>query len=239
MLKTAGIPEGIPVRLASPEQYAPPQTKPVVDVAGIAAKASNEIIGLLAEHQEQEKKAGKSFLRRRQPKPEISLLTVAESIREAVLEQYRISGAACTPPLLDLDESHQEEIAELQRQVVEFFCRDMLRVVGDDQELREQIYEICPSLRPLPGPNLKKLADLQKRADKAMAAAMAAHEELVEALKCLDELVQEEAAVLAGTSAVGSGRIKRQSEHVKAELIRLLELQEDAKSLRIPVARWE
>jgi len=219
-------------------QYAPPQTKPVVDVAGIAAKASNEIIGLLAEHQEREKKAGKSFLRRRQAKLEIDLISVADSLREAVETEYRVSAARCEPAILELTEEHLSEIQQLQEQAVEMFAKDVLRAVDDYPELKEQVYSLCPALRPLPEPDLKALGDLQKKVDKAIGEAMSIHEDLIMSLRELDDLLKQEASLLAGSSMAGNGRIKRQAEHVRHELVRLLEKQEVCRQIKIPVARW-
>jgi len=161
-----------------------------------------------------------------------------EPPHEHYLEQYRVSGAACVPAILDITDEHQAEIAKLQSQSVEQFCRQVLPAIKGDTELEQQIFETCPSLRPLPEPDKAALADLQKRADKAMAAAMAAHEELVEALRELDDLVREEAQTLAGTNMAGEGRIRQQAEWIKYELVNALryEKQPDLKPKR---ARWE
>lgn len=240
MLKTAstGIPEGIPVRLPGPEPIPFIQRRPVVDVRTLASRAANEVVTVLAEHQEQEAKAGKSFLRRRQPRPDIDLITVADSLRESITEAYRVSAAACTPPVLDLTEEHQAEIAALQEQAIELFCQQILPAVKDDTALTEQIYGLCPALKPAPEPDLKALGDLQKKVDKAIGEAMSIHEDLIMSLRELDDLLKQEASLLAGTSMAGNGRIKRQAEHVRHELVRLLEKQEVCRQIKIPVARW-
>jgi hypothetical protein len=234
-----GFAKGTPVRLGDTGSIPFTQKRPVVDVDGIASKAANEVITVLAEHQEQQKKAGKSFLKRRQPKPEIDLAVVAEVVKESVLESYRVSGAACQPPILDLNDEHQAEIQQLQRKAIEAFCRDMLRVVKGDTELEQQIYEICPALRPAPGPDLKALANLQRRFDEALQDTLEAFRELGECLKYLDKLTDEEVKILAGTSAVGDRRLKTQAEAMRVALARRLEAGTDFdRPVILKVAQW-
>jgi hypothetical protein len=234
-----GIPKGIPVRLASPDAYNPPATRPIVDVETIVAKACNEVITVLAEWRERETKVSKSFLKRKPARPDIDLLSVAESLKESIVETYRVSAAACVPPILDLNDEHQAEIQQLQRKAIEAFCRDMLRVVKGDTELEQQIYEICPALRPAPGPDLKALANLQRRFDEALQDTLEAFRELGECLKYLDKLTDEEVKILAGTSAVGDRRLKTQAEAMRVALARRLEAGTDFdRPVILKVAQW-
>jgi DNA-directed RNA polymerase beta subunit len=233
-----GFAKGTPIRLSDTGSIPFIQKRPAVDIKTLSAKASNEIIDILVKYREQQAKASKTFLKRKPAKPTIDLEVVVDSLKEAVETEYRVSAARCEPAMLELDENHLLEIEQLQAKAMEDFCRQVLRAVRGDATLEEQVYNLSPALRPLPEPDKAALAVLQRQADKIMAAAMSKHEDLIDTLRELDALVREEASFLAETSEAGNGRIQRQAVHVKAELIRLLEQQEVAKSLRIPVGRW-
>jgi len=234
-----GFAKGSPIRLGDTGGMPFTQRRPVVDVETLSARAANEVIGILNEHREQQKKAGKSFLKRRQPKPEVDLVTVAESIREAVEEAYRVSGAACVPPVLDLTEEHLAEVQQLQEQATEQFCRQVLRAVKGDTTLEEQVYNLSPALRPLPEPDKAALANLQKRMDEALEDVLEAFQELGNVLKYLDKLVNEEVELLAGTSAVSNRRLKTQAEAMRTTLARRLEAGTDFdQPVVLKVAQW-
>ncbi len=233
-----GLIPGVPVRLAASEQYSPPATKPQVDVNGLVAKAVNEVVDHLAAWQEQEKKRKKSFLPRSNPRPEIDLVAVTESLKEATVEQYKVSAARCEPPILDLTE-HQEEVAGLQGQAVNLFCKEVLRVVRGDPELEKQVYTLCPSLAPPPEPNFKVLKALQRDFDKNLKDIEEAFHRLSIALAALDELAEAEAKTLAGTSMPTSRRIWVQAQAIRVQLARRLEAWDTSgRPFEIKGARW-
>lgn len=238
-IQAPGIFPGVPARLAGQEDYAPPLTRPQVDINGLAARAVNEVIDSLSAWQEQEKKRKKSFLSRSNPRPEIDLAVMAENLKEAVTEQYKVSAAQLRPPILELTPEHQEEVTVLQGQVVEAFCRETLRLVKGDPVLEQQIYEIYPALTPPPPPDTVTLKALQKQFDKGLKDVDESLHRLVNALSVLDELAESETKALAGTSMVTSRRLWLQAQVIRVELSRRLEAGDTSgRPFDIKGARW-
>ncbi|MCL6610101.1 MAG: hypothetical protein K6T66_01025 [Peptococcaceae bacterium] len=234
-----GIIPGVPVRLAALGQYSPPATKPQVDVNGLAARAVNEVINHLSEWQKEAEKQKKSFFRKATPRLEIDLAAMAESLKEVVSEQYRISAARCEPPILDLTQEHREEISHIQAQTVEVFCREALQVVRGDPELEKQVYALCPDLAPPPEPDYRMLKGLQRDFDKNLKDVEESFHRLSIALATLDEIAESEARALANTSMATSRRLWMQAQVVRVQVARRLEARDTSgRPFEIKGARW-
>lgn len=235
----SGFHPDIPIRPAAPDQPPWRNTRPVVDVSGLVAQAVNELVDRTSEWHEAEKKQKKSFLRKANPRPEIDLSGMTEVLKEAVMEQYRVSAAQLIPPVLDLTPEHMEEVAGLQGQAVEAFCREVLRAVKGNPELEKQIYSICPNLSPPPEPDYRILKGLQRDFDKSLQAVNEAFHRLSISLAALDELAESEAKTLTGTSMTTSRRLWMQAQVVRVQLSRRLEAGDTSgKPFKIEGARW-
>lgn len=218
-----GLSSKIPSRLAGPDQPGFVQRRPIVDVRTLAAKAANELLDVLLEYQEKVRKADKSFLKRKPPVPEIGLSGMIKNIKHTVLEQYQISAARSEPPILELNEAHLAEVAELQERAVELFCRQALPAVKDNNVLAEQLYQVCPGLKPLPDPDGTALLGLQEDFDQMSNEVMAVFNQLVEKLSSrANELAEHEKEILRGTNRTGS--IREKARALQISLSRHLEV---------------
>ncbi|MCL6480074.1 MAG: hypothetical protein K6T65_17045 [Peptococcaceae bacterium] len=235
----SGFHPDIPIRPAAPNQPPWRNTRPVVDIKGLVAQAVNETIDHLAAWQKAEAEKKKSFFRKANPRPEINLADVIESLGMAILEQYRVSAAQLIPPVLELAPEHMDEVAGLQGQAVELFCREVLRVVKGDLELEKQVYTLCPALAPPPEPDYRILKGLQQDFDKSLKDVEEAFHRLSISLAALDELAESEIKILTKTPMTTSRRLWMQAQVVRVQVARRLEARDTSgKPFELKAARW-